>query len=127
MNKTTSRSILIIAILLATAAGIPVYMNARAQSAKEYCLFNLKLIASATEAWALANNKRQGDTVEVPVICLYIKTSENGKLPDCPAGGKYTVPPLGKAPSCSIHGHMPNESDWTCGKCTMATNQPPRW
>lgn len=33
-----------------------------------------------------------------------------GELPECPSGGRYTIPPVGGVPTCSYHGNLLKET-----------------
>ena len=64
------------------------------------------------ESWVLESRKTLGDAVDVPQIAEYMKEG----LPRCPAGGKYDIPPIGKRPTCSIHGDLLKEYGWEWSK-----------
>ena len=87
---------LIIGLLAAIAA--PQWITARDNSRQKGCLDNLRQIDSAKETFAMQNNLPNGATVVAGDLCpLYIK----GNFPSCPAGGVYTIQPIGTNPVCS--------------------------
>jgi septal ring factor EnvC (AmiA/AmiB activator) len=72
------------------------------QAAVGTCINNLRLIDGAKQQWALQNQKGP-DAVPLPQeIAPYFP---NGQYPQCPAGGRYTLNAVNKAPTCSIPGH----------------------
>jgi outer membrane lipoprotein-sorting protein len=75
---------------------------ARANSQRNACINNLRQIDGAKNQFALEKGKKVGDAVTEADIKLYIP---GGKLPVCPAGGKYTIGKVGELPTCSIAGH----------------------
>lgn len=94
-------SLLVAPVGLMTAIAVPSFMNARTKSRQNACINNLRLIDGAKQQWALDHNKRAGDVPQASDLAPYMKT-----LPVCPAGGAYTFGPLGKAPQCSLPGHV---------------------
>jgi len=72
------------------------------QAAVGTCINNLRLIDGAKQQWALEHQKGP-DAVPLPQeIAPYF---QNGQYPQCPAGGRYSLNPVNKAPTCSIPGH----------------------
>ena len=69
------------------------------------CINNLRQIDAAKNEWALEKRKTTGTPVTEDDIKPYIKLDANGNLPQCPAGGKYTIGNVGEKPTCSIPGH----------------------
>ncbi|MGH7942195.1 MAG: hypothetical protein ACREE6_13845 [Limisphaerales bacterium] len=67
------------------------------------CIANLRLIYVAKQAWALEKNKADTDTPTEQDLLPYIK---GGVFPVCPAGGTYSIGPVGQLPTCSIPGHV---------------------
>ncbi len=65
------------------------------------CLNNLRQIEAAKQSWALANNRPRGGLVGQNDIAGYFGTN----FPACPAGGVYTLNPIGINPICSIPSH----------------------
>jgi len=66
------------------------------------CINNLRLIDGAKQQWALEHQKPQGALLTAADLTPYLKSSA---LPVCPAGGVYTLNPVGLAPICNIPGH----------------------
>jgi uncharacterized protein (DUF3084 family) len=72
------------------------------QAAVGACINNLRLIDGAKNQWALEHQKGP-DAVPLPQeIAPYLP---NGQIPQCPAGGRYTLNAVNQAPTCSIAGH----------------------
>jgi hypothetical protein len=66
------------------------------------CVNNLRLIDGAKQQWALEKQKPSGALLTVEDLAPYLKTNT---LPACPAGGVYTLNPVGFPPMCNIPGH----------------------
>jgi hypothetical protein len=66
------------------------------------CQANLRQIEAAKEKWALANNRPKGWLPSGNDLLPYLP---GNALPVCPAGGVYTINPIGVNPICSIPGH----------------------
>jgi competence protein ComGC len=92
---------------------IPNFIRARYETATNACINNLRQIESAKEQWKIENSKNDGDVVTEGDIKPYL----NGNLPKCPAGGTYTINPIGENPKCSIgistwpNDHILNETN----------------
>src|ERR1044072_6767579 len=107
MNRSRNRGftlveimivVLIIGILMAIA--VPNFIRARETSRRNSCIANLKQIDSAKEQWAMAQKAAAGAAVQMSDIAgTYMKGAAAG--PTCPAGGAYTVNPVGTNPACS--------------------------
>lgn len=95
----------IIMIPLMMAIAIPNFVKARDTSMQNACINNLRQIDAAKNEWALENNKTNGTPVTVAEIKPFIKLDAGGNLPKCPAGGTYTIGPVGTVPTCSVSGH----------------------
>ena len=94
-------SIILIPIYLAIA--IPAFVKARDNSEKFSCINNLRMIDSAKEQWAMANNKNE--TAEPTWNDLvgangYLKVS-----PVCRKQGTYTIGKINERPTCSVPKH----------------------
>jgi len=64
------------------------------------CINNLRQIDGATQQWAIEHHK---DTNAVPTwddLRPYIRNTLS-----CPAGGTYTLGPVGGLPACSVPAH----------------------
>jgi hypothetical protein len=93
-------AILFIPLMMAIA--IPNFVKARSTSQANACINNLRQIDAAKNEWALENNKTNGTPVTAADIKPYIKLDAAGSLPKCPAGGTYTIGPVGEPPTCSL-------------------------
>jgi hypothetical protein len=100
-------AILFIPLMMAIA--IPNFVKARDVSMQNACINNLRQIDAAKNEWALENNKTNGTPVTEADIKTYIKLDASGNLPKCPAGGTYTIGPVGSVPTCSVPGHKLSE------------------
>jgi predicted RNase H-like nuclease (RuvC/YqgF family) len=72
------------------------------QAVTAACINNLRLIDGAKQQWALENQKPRGALLTAADLMPYVKSNA---LPVCPAGGVYTINPVGIAPICNIPGH----------------------
>jgi len=84
----------IIGILAAIA--FPSLIHARATSQANACINNLRQIESACQQVAIAKNLSDGAIIAYPDdVSPYIKLTKTGLIPPCPAGGTYTLLPVG--------------------------------
>ena len=67
------------------------------------CVNNLRQIEGAKQQWALENSRPQGSVVGQQDITAYLPSKT---FPTCPAGGAYTMNPIGLNPLCNIPGHV---------------------
>lgn len=73
------------------------------QTHKALCIANLKQLDGAIQQWALENNRKATDDVELRPVLSFLKGS---LLPVCPSRGLYQPgPTVSAAPTCSIPGH----------------------
>ena len=87
---------IVVAIIgLLAAIAIPSFVRARQTSQKNACINNLRQIDGGKDQWAIENKKATGDTPSQAAVQAYLK-----KWPECPAGGSYTIAPVGTDPSC---------------------------
>ncbi len=97
---------IVVAIIgLLAAIAIPNFVKARATSQANACINNLRQLDTAVQQFAFEKNLHVGDTITYPDdLTPYIKLNSAGSLPSCPAGGNYTIPPVGNASSavCSL-------------------------
>ena len=99
---------IVVAIIgLLAAIAIPNFVRARATSQANACINNMRQIDAAVNEWALEQGKKTGDGPATLSSDLtpYIKLNSNGAIPECPAGGTYTLNTVESAPECSIPGH----------------------
>jgi len=76
--------------------------QARVQAAA--CIANLRQIETAKQQWAVENNKPVGSLPTPVDLAPYLP----GKVFQlvCPAGGNYTLNPVGTLATCSVAGHV---------------------
>jgi hypothetical protein len=67
------------------------------------CINNLRQIDGAKQQWALENQKPASALVTPQNLQPYLP---NKAMPTCPAGGVYTLNPVGLPPLCNIPGHV---------------------
>ena len=72
------------------------------QQQANLCINNLRLIDAAKLQWALEKQKPAGALLTAADVTTFLKLPA---LPACPAGGVYTLNPVGIAPLCNIPGH----------------------
>jgi hypothetical protein len=90
------------AVFIVAAFTLPGLWYRKARSAPA-CLANLKQLDGAIKTWALEQGK---GTNGVPVDADLFGTNAYLKAkPQCPAGGTYTLGPVGRLPTCSIPRH----------------------
>jgi hypothetical protein len=80
--------------------GVPALTPEQQQAAA--CINSLRLIDGAKQQWALEKQKPPGALLTAADLAPYLKTNV---LPICPAGGVYTLNPVGIPPLCNIPGH----------------------
>ena len=94
---------IVVAIIgLLAAIAIPNFVKARATAQQNACINNLRQIDAAKNQWALEAGQTTGSTCDNADITPYIKLNSANQLPGCPAGGTYTVNPIGQNPTCSL-------------------------
>jgi prepilin-type N-terminal cleavage/methylation domain-containing protein len=97
---------IVVAIIgLLAAIAIPSILHARTQSQATACINNLRQMEAACQQIAYANNLGNGGTINYPTdLTPYIKLNATSSLPPCPAGGSYSVLPVGASPEsqCSL-------------------------
>jgi hypothetical protein len=67
------------------------------------CINNLRQIEGAKQQFALEAQKPAGTLVSTEDLAPYLP---NKAMPACPAGGVYTLNPVGLNPICNIPGHV---------------------
>jgi len=97
---------IVVAIIgLLAAIAIPSFLRARAKSQATACINNLRQIEAAVQQVDFADDLAPGDIVNYPDdISPYIKLNNNEQIPGCPAGGTYSLQPVGANPQaqCSL-------------------------
>ena len=66
------------------------------------CINNLRVIDGAKQQWALERQKPAGALLTAADLTPYLRSNA---VPVCPAGGVYTLNPVGLAPICNMPGH----------------------
>jgi chromosome segregation ATPase len=89
-----------LAAALAARGAQPAANTEQAQAT--ICINNLRTIDGAKQQWALEKQKPSGALLTAADISPYLKSNT---VPVCPAGGVYTLNPVGVAPICNIPGH----------------------
>jgi prepilin-type N-terminal cleavage/methylation domain-containing protein len=107
---------IVIAIIgLLCAVAIPNYVKARANSQANACINNLRQIDGAMQQFAIENGKHVGDIINYPTdLTPYLKMNSGNSIPACPAGGSYTLSPVGNEPSvvCSLGSTVSPPHAW---------------
>jgi hypothetical protein len=67
------------------------------------CINNLRQIDGAMQQWALENKK---DAKAIPTASDVAAYLRGQTVPQCPAGGVYTIRSVAEPPTCSISGHV---------------------
>ncbi len=67
------------------------------------CINNLRQIDGAMQQWALENKK---DAKAIPAANDIAPYLRGQAVPQCPAGGVYTIRSVAEPPTCSISGHV---------------------
>jgi prepilin-type N-terminal cleavage/methylation domain-containing protein len=97
---------IVVAIIgLLVAIAVPNYIRARANTQANSCINNMRQIDAAVQQFAIENGRTVGSTITYPTeLTAYIKLNSVSSIPTCPAGGTYTVAPVGNIPSvlCSL-------------------------
>ena len=101
-GKEMAGALLVAPIGVMAGIAIPSFVKARSTAQGHACVNNLRMIEAAKEQWALSENKKEGDPVDVPGISHYIK---GDKIPVCPQGGTYKINAIGVNAECTIPGH----------------------
>ncbi len=100
MNSTAVAGIVV-------AIAVPAFLRARENSRGQACQENLSKLDGAKEQYALEYRVPNGGKVEMSDL---VKADGSGYLrsvPVCPAGGTYTLNPIGENPECSIGANNP--------------------
>ena len=97
---------IVVAIIgLLAAIAIPNFVRARATSQANACINNMRQIDAAVNEWALEQGKTTGSPAPSLTSDLtpYIKLNANNAIPECPAGGSYTVGTVGAVPQVTCN------------------------
>ena len=102
--------------LLVVAFGFWRHFAASPTDKANTCISNLLQIEGAKYQYADENNLPRGAPVTAKALLRYIKGStEEWLTHGCPAGGVYTIGPIGERPRCSIPGHAIDPADRATG------------
>ena len=93
---------MVMQLMMSGGAGMPTATASAPADPTKKCINNLKLIDAAKEQCALEKNLKDGQAVSETEISKYLP---GGMMPKCPDGGKYSINPIGKPPTCSHPGH----------------------
>jgi len=88
---------------LLAAIAIPNFVKARQASQRAACISNLRTIDGAKAVWALENKKVDGTSLNPGDLFGPGKPMQ--QEPSCPAGGSYSLGPVGEPPTCTVPSH----------------------
>ena len=95
------------AIVLLLPIAIPNFVKARQAAQMNGCINNLRQIDAAENQWALDNSKAKDAVPTAKELSPFLKGGF--EFLHCPAGGTYTIGPVGEGSTCSIPEHkLPN-------------------
>jgi hypothetical protein len=101
MKSSTQKTMIGVAavvVLVAVAVGVSIKQR---ETHKLRCANNLNQIYSATLSLALEGGLYRGDTIPESKIAEVLV---GNRIPVCPGGAHYVIPPVGQHPVCSYHG-----------------------
>jgi len=105
---------IVVAIIgLLAAISIPNFIKARATAQANACISNLRQIEAGINQWALESGQPSGASIpSVSTVSAYIRLNSASSIPDCPAGGTYTVTSVGSIPQveCSLSTLTPSHA-----------------
>jgi prepilin-type N-terminal cleavage/methylation domain-containing protein len=90
---------------LLVAIVLPNFIKSRATSQQNACINNLRQINLAVEQWSMETGQAAGSPPpDNADLTPYIQLNSNSSIPDCPAGGTYTIYNISAVPqvSCSL-------------------------
>ena len=97
---------IVVAIIgLLGAIAIPSYVHTRSRTQANACINNLRQIEAAVQQVVFEKGKHDGETIAWPDdVTPYIKLNSSGSIPNCPAGGNYSLQTVGTIPQavCSL-------------------------
>jgi general secretion pathway protein G len=101
-----AKTIIIILGVLAIIGfiALPTFVPARRASPRIACINNLRFMDGAKQQWAIEHHKTNGP-ITLDDVLLYYRPEWRSYMLHCPAGGTYTVGPVGQDPTCSVKGH----------------------
>ena len=86
---------------IAARNGLPPPANPEQANANA-CINNLRQIDAAKQQWAALMQKPNGAILTAADLLPFLP---GNTMPSCPAGGIYTLNPVGQPPLCNIPGH----------------------
>lgn len=86
---------------LIAAIAIPSYSEARTMSVERVCENNRRMLEAAKQMWAVENDKTEGAEPTKADLDEYL--SGGFEALSCPAGGTYTINPVGTDCTCPVH------------------------
>lgn len=91
--------VLVIGILISIA--VPNWTRARESARTKACVSNLTKVENAKEQYAMESRSPAGEEVAwANLVPDYIREE-----PQCPAGGSYSIEPIGTNADCNIDKH----------------------
>lgn len=88
-------------IVLVIAAVLPNFVKARVTECQNSCINNLRQLDGAKEQWAIENDKSVGFVLSAEDEDAVFHSIKGGRASiKCPAGGRYTLGPIGSPPTC---------------------------
>ena len=82
---------------------LPNFIKARATTAANACINNLRQIDAAANQFALESRLTNCATIHFPDdLTPYIKLNKAGEIPGCPQGGRYFIWRVGQTPKCTL-------------------------
>lgn len=97
---------IVIGLLAIYYFAVPNFINWHRHDPRNACINNLRLLDSAKQQLELKTNLPPGTVVEPKQIQPFLSRGQEGVFPKCPAGGTYTLNPIGQLPTCSIKDHV---------------------
>ena len=94
---------IVVAIIgLLAAIAVPNFVQARNAARSSTCIYNLRLIDSAKEQYAIENNTANGAATSSTTCTAYLKQNV---FPTCPSTATaYTTNAIGTYPTCALAG-----------------------
>lgn len=96
------KSLVILAIVIGAVA-VPIWIQCLKRHREFACSQNLRQIHAAVWAVSQAEKYPLGTVIPTPILT---KCMKGDRLPVCPSGGRYIIPPFGETPTCSYHGNL---------------------
>jgi len=97
--KKTFKIVVIALVAVGVIAAVRWYQHEKPIAEGYACNNNLRLLDSAKEQAASQLHLEAGAIVPEAQVLMFCK---DRVMPTCPAGGRYSLNPLGKNPTCSL-------------------------